>query len=257
MIANTAASPLDESHGATSEEKIRENAMVGNQSHAGLIVAVVEVIRALAWPIGFLVVLYWFKCEVRQFLKAVGTFISNRTIKATYGSASVEIGGVAQEQLDAAVQEQLRTIQQEVPAPLPTVERSKIPDLVEARRFILRDDAGQARAELGFLLKGETRYPVIRLLDSRAKPILTLLANDEGYAGMLAVQPTAGALILMIDPEDGPIIQMEEVAKDYHAKFKPDSLSIANRRVLLSAPKGAPSTITLRDLDGRQIVVAP
>lgn len=229
--------------------------MAGNQSHVDLIVAVVEVIRALAWPIAFLVMLYWFKCEVRQFLKAVGAFISNRTIKATYGSASVEIGGVAQ--LDAAVQEQLRTIQQEVPAPLPTVERSKIPDLVEARRFILRDDAGQARAELGFLLKGETRYPVFGLLDSRAKPILTLLANDEGYAGMLAVQPTAGALILMIDPEDGPIIQMEEVAKDYHAKFKPDSLSIANRRVLLSAPKDAPSTITLRDLDGRQIVVAP
>jgi hypothetical protein len=158
-------------------------------------VFIVQMTRLLAWPVAVTLILYWYRSHVTDF----ANFIRGRQFKISAPMFSFEAAG--------AVQEELRSIQREAP-PTPAIEPSEVPDIVEARRFILRDEAGRQRAEIAM----RNAVPFFRLIDSGGNSRVFVTAGDEEHGAAMAMNTakTNAAIVLavpqimLIDAEGRP-----------------------------------------------------
>lgn len=112
----------------------------------------VQLMRSLAAPIAVLVALCWFRLEIKDVLSALAYLIRERNWKTGFAGGSLEISTSRpevefREQIDATV------------AATPNTITSQVQDLVEAKKFILRDNSGRARVEIA-TFEQENAYPV-------------------------------------------------------------------------------------------------
>jgi hypothetical protein len=207
-----------------------------------------QAVKSIPMPAVALAGLYWFREEINGVLRSIAYLIRERKFKGTLGPATVEAG--------EAVQQELYKIEERIEAsPTPPVKQAKIEDLIEAKRFILRDDSGRARAELALTGKEGARYPTFRLFGSSGEQRLTLFASDDGSAAIMAGHPAKDLLLLSIGAENEPVLLLGRSLKGPKVVLTADTLSMSDGRVLIHAFESGASMIQLQDSDGRRSFV--
>jgi hypothetical protein len=229
--------------------------------------------RALAWPITAVVLLYWFRSHLTDFVQAAGRFIRERQFKIAGPGISFEAAGAVEE-------EKLLSLPQPIPpAPAPS-PGSKIPDRIEAREFILRDEAGRVRARIamaehagapGFILydsHGTARVHIaiseeqgelgFALCDSQGTARVALVIDQHTDSSGLLIETANNLIALAETPEHGPSLRLLRKAKEKaKAILKPDYLSLNDRVFLLVDDASAISALMVRDSKGRIRLFSP
>jgi len=217
-----------------------------------LFVQLVQLIKGLAAPIAVLVALYWFRKEIKAVLEALAYFIRERKFKGTFPGGSVEVGGGAEAELQKYIDASA--------TPPPPTTAVQVQELVEAKKFILRDDVGRARAEIGMMGGDTDPYPTIRLFDTKGKVELQLFALDDGPSAIMLGTPKRSLVFLFAgEGEHSSSFFMRDSKDNIHMALTTDSFSLANGRVFLtgSADSKVTPLIALRNKDGEIIYRAP
>jgi hypothetical protein len=95
------------------------------------------------------------------------------------------------------------------------------------------------------------------MFDTAGKAKVTLLAPDDGPAGIFAGTPTRGFVLLTASDEENPTLIVSGPDGKLSAVLASNVLSLADGRVFLAAIKDGPSLLVLRDKEGKQIFSAP
>ena len=198
-------------------------------------------------PVAVFATLCWFSKELKTVLGALAYFIKERKFKGTFPGGSVEVGGTEEVQklINAGA----------IPPPAATSQ------VQEAKKFILRDDSGRARAEIGMMGIAESPYPVIRMFNSKGQVELQLIATDDGPSAVAVGTPRRNLVYLVAnEKEQGSALMMIDAKGTSRIFLTTDSLNLANSSVFLAGATaksdGTPS-ISLRDKNGECIYRAP
>jgi hypothetical protein len=213
-------------------------------------VFLVDITKTLAWPLTVLFILFWFKSYVTQLLEAAGRVIKERQFKVTAPGVSFEATG--------AVEEQLRSLQAAaLPAPSPALEPSKVADLIEARRFIVRDEAGKARAEFAVVGKEGEKFPMIRFFDANGNLRAAMSADFKGTPRLLLRDHDGSSVVLGMKVEGGPALVLTHEAEHSSTELTHNYLVLSTNRVIAVAPKSGAPTMVFRDSEGQVTAVVP
>ncbi len=155
----------------------------------------VLILQILAKPITILVALWWFGDEFKKILTAISDYVERlKTLRGTVGSASIE----------AEAKEELQQIQLLEPTSATAAQPTKaaIPDVVEAKQFILRDDSGVSRAELSTdKMHGSAAF---RLFDSHGKRLVSIgVFDDRSY--LILDSPNEQGSAVIFASKTGPV----------------------------------------------------
>lgn len=204
--------------------------------------ALVQLVKALATPVATLVVLYWFKDEINKVLQAVEYIIRERRIRTTFPGGSLEVG--------SAAREELQNVQKEIGAtPMPPNATSSVPDLIEARRFIVRDESGRARVEIG--------TGIIRLFNGAGEVKVGVVCTEDGLAGVKVTSGDGASIGILAVSGGSPLLGMAGADEKLGASLTNSVLELADGRVALAELPDLPPMIWLRDKEGKELFRAP
>ena len=210
----------------------------------------VQLVRALATPAASLVALYWFREPIKAVFDAIAYIIKERKIKTSFLGSSLEV--------DNAVGDAVRDIQKEILVTArPPDNASKVPDQLEARRFVLRDENGRARAEIGVANIGGNSVSSVQLFDAAGNVKVRMSCPDEGSAGILARTLKRGSIAILASEEGGPFLGIANPNGILETSLTPNQLSVADGRVYLGELGDQPPQFLLMDKGGQRVFVAP
>ncbi len=210
----------------------------------------VQLVKALAKPAATLLALYWFRASIKGVFDAVAYVIREGRIKTSFPGGSLET--------DSTAREALQNEQREIEAtPSPAVNVSSVPDLIEARRFILRDENGRARAEIATQAASGRTASTIRLFDSSGQTKVFMVCREDGLAGV-SVSGQEEAAISLIGAEEGdPYLSIRGANGGLVATLDQKHLALAESRVILGETEGQSPFILLKDKGGNIVFSEP
>lgn len=190
-----------------------------------------EMTKALATPIAVLLALLLFRDGIREVFSSLAFLIRERKFKTSFGRASLETSTKREEEVRTEI---ARTVAPE------STSRAEVPELVEARKFILRDSAGKARALIGFggaKDEAESQDPIIALFDAKEKPRI-LIRVDEDYGAMVLAQTEQDQSVAMFASNRfAPHFALLDKDGKIHTHLDDTSLSLASNSILLHVPE--------------------
>lgn len=210
----------------------------------------VQLTKAVASPVAALVGVYWFKAEIKRVFDAVAYFIKERKFKTRFPGGSIEVAGTDSTQVQ-------RTLEQIEAAPSPPDSAKDIEQTVEARQFILRDDSGKARAELGFIQQSGKSVPMFRIFDTQGNTKILIGLNSDDDAVFISESSNGSMASLMAAESSGPLLVLTSPDKKTATMLDLDHLNLAGGKALLGAVPGGPGLLGLLDENDKLSFSAP
>jgi hypothetical protein len=210
----------------------------------------VQLAKSTPGPAAALIGLYWFRNAIKRVFVALAFFISKRQFKTKLPGVSVETTGPEIGEVRKA-----RKVIEATPAP--PDNQSGIRDVIEARAFVLRDESGKARAEIGFVSSEKGKFPAIRIFNAEGQPMLYMGIARDNTAAIFVEGPEGDSVGLVAGGRVGPLVDVSLDNEKTCAFLKPTFLSVSDGKVFIGEASDGENKILVQTKSGQPAFRAP